>query len=192
MSKQRNRHGNKPLPPVSPSPSLKPVNKIHQAFTQKYLGKTNQIITDVKLTPPFDPKDYPGKSPYTPITKKALWDTGATNSVIKGSVATELGLVSVGVVEVSHGGGKQLCNKFLLNIILPNKVLAYSVLVTEGPETLNGFDVIIGMDIIIQGDFAITNIDGKTCVSFRLPSMGRIDFVEELNRLNAEASKQKK
>lgn len=189
MSKQRNRHANKPQPPISPPKSIKRMKQVHQAFTQKYLGKTNQIITDVKLTPPFDPRDYPGKLPYTPITKKALWDTGATNSVVKGSVASELGLVSVGVVEVSHGGGKQLSNKFLLNIILPNKVLAYSILVTEGPESLNGFDVIIGMDIISQGDFVITNFDEKTCVSFRLPSMGQIDFVEELNRLKEEAAK---
>ena len=43
------------------------------------------------------------------------------------------------------------------------------------------FDVLIGMDIIGSGDFAITNHKGKTVFSFRIPSIGRIDFVNPNN-----------
>jgi hypothetical protein len=32
------------------------------------------------------------------------------------------------------------------------------------------------MDIITQGDFAITNFGGRTMFSFRLPSLESIDF----------------
>ncbi len=39
-----------------------------------------------------------------------------------------------------------------------------------------GSDVLIGMDVITQGDFAITNKDGKTTFSFRSPSLAKIDF----------------
>lgn len=35
------------------------------------------------------------------------------------------------------------------------------------------------MDIISRGDFAVTNFAGKTTFSFRVPSIQRIDFVEE-------------
>lgn len=34
------------------------------------------------------------------------------------------------------------------------------------------------MDIISKGDFAITNVDGKTVFSFRIPSVETIDFVK--------------
>ena len=42
-----------------------------------------------------------------------------------------------------------------------------------------GADILIGMDIIGVGDFAVTNRDGKTKFSFRLPSRADIDFVVE-------------
>jgi len=35
------------------------------------------------------------------------------------------------------------------------------------------------MDIISQGDFAVTNVEGKTIHSFRYPLVERIDFVEQ-------------
>ena len=37
------------------------------------------------------------------------------------------------------------------------------------------------MDIINQGDFSITNKDGITCMSFRVPSMHEIDFCRNPN-----------
>ena len=40
-------------------------------------------------------------------------------------------------------------------------------------------DVLIGMDIISRGDFAITHPGGRTKFSFRVPSQADIDFVEE-------------
>jgi len=44
---------------------------------------------------------------------------------------------------------------------------------------LIGTDVLIGMNIINQGDFAVTNKDGKTVFSFRLPSVECLDFVDK-------------
>ncbi len=40
-------------------------------------------------------------------------------------------------------------------------------------------DALIGMNIINQGDFAVTNLNGRTKFSFRYPSINDIDFVEE-------------
>lgn len=38
--------------------------------------------------------------------------------------------------------------------------------------------VLIGMDLITLGDFAVTNKNGQTCFSFRYPSSEWIDFSE--------------
>ena len=40
----------------------------------------------------------------------------------------------------------------------------------------NTRDVLIGMNIITQGDFAVTNQNDKTMLSFRMPSRESIDF----------------
>ena len=37
-------------------------------------------------------------------------------------------------------------------------------------------DIIIGMDVISKGDLAVTNYEGKTVLSFREPSAGRVIF----------------
>ena len=47
-----------------------------------------------------------------------------------------------------------------------------------------GCDVLIGMDLIGQGDFAITNFEGNTTLSFGMPSCIEIDFVKEINEYN--------
>jgi preprotein translocase subunit SecA len=36
--------------------------------------------------------------------------------------------------------------------------------------------MLIGMDIIGLGDFVVTNFNGKTMFSFRMPSMASMDF----------------
>ena len=61
--------------------------------------------------------------------------------------------------------------------------------VTDG--NILGTDVLIGMDIINTGDFAVTNVDGKTCMSFQMPSIRRIDFVKEIQRARVTKGKRK-
>lgn len=64
------------------------------------------------------------------------------------------------------------------NLGLPNRVQVTGVEVLEG--ILEGCDVLIGMDIINLGDFAVTNRDDVTVLSFQMPSVNRIDFVKLL------------
>lgn len=47
---------------------------------------------------------------------------------------------------------------------------------------MQGADILIGMDVINRGDFAVTNVGGITKFSFRVPSEAHIDFVEDHNR----------
>jgi hypothetical protein len=113
----------------------------------------------------------------------AIWDTGATNCVITQSVIDRCGLVPTGQAKVSGvHGEEETRDTYLVNLILPNSVGVQSVRVTKGD--MDFVDLLIGMDVIGTGDFAVTNLDGITKFSYRYPSQAHIDFVEEANRTN--------
>ena len=52
-----------------------------------------------------------------------------------------------------------------------------AIVVTECEEAAH-FGFILGMEIIARGDFAITNFANQTWVSFRVPSMAGVDYVQ--------------
>ena len=108
----------------------------------------------------------------------AIWDTGATGSVITQTVVDACGLVATGMTVVHHVDGESQQETYLVNIALPNQV-GYSVVPVTKGDLGAGADVLIGMNIINAGDFAVTNFDGITKFSFRVPSVGHIDFVED-------------
>lgn len=103
---------------------------------------------------------------------RALWDTGATNSMITANVIEQLGLKPVTYATVYHAGGDSEVPVFLAYISLPNDILVGPLQVIEGQ--LEGVDVLIGMDIIGNGDFIITNNNGHTAVSYSTPSIMKI------------------
>jgi hypothetical protein len=144
------------------------------AFTYKANGPLRQLICSC------DVHDIGAALNGTHINTtrfRALWDTGATGSVISKNVAAQLALPSAGPKLVYHGGGSHTVNTYDVNIYLPNNAAIPNVTVSEG--ILQGFDVIIGMDIITLGDFSLTHVNGKTCFSFRMPSIKEIDYVSE-------------
>jgi hypothetical protein len=108
----------------------------------------------------------------------ALWDTGATHSMITQAVVDACGLVSTGLTRVNHAQGTSQVETFVVNIRLPNDVTFPTIRVTKG-VLRGGPEVLIGMDIIGAGDFAITNPNGNTKLSYRYPSLANIDFAEE-------------
>jgi predicted aspartyl protease len=149
-----------------------------QAFTFHAQGRVDRIITPVDIFPPFDPKGVvpPG------FRANALWDTGATKSVIVPAIVSALGLKATGPAVCETAGGTQNTSAHVINIGLPNRTLIIGIVASENGN-LKGFEAIIGMDVIAAGDFAITNVDGKTSMSFRCPSIERIDYVAEHNRM---------
>lgn len=117
-----------------------------------------------------------------------VWDTGATSSAITASLAKELKLILEGKAQVHGVHGNKNVNVYVIKIVLPNNV-PLMVKAIECDQLLGDKNVgmLIGMDVITMGDFAITNYENKTVLSFRCPSRERIDFVEDLNikkRLN--------
>jgi hypothetical protein len=83
---------------------------------------------------------------------------------------------------VTHAGGSETKSTYLVNLYLPNGVAIAGLVVSEFSETAQ-FGVIIGMDVIGQGDFSITNYGNQTWASFRIPSIQGIDYVQEANRI---------
>lgn len=81
-------------------------------------------------------------------------------------------------------------NAYLVDIVLPNNLLKKNVQVTEGK--LNGFDVLIGMDIISLGDFVLTHRDNNTVFSFQIPATHEYDFVKAIQQGVGQKKKKKK
>ena len=150
-----------------------------QSFTTSYKTLSNVLSNEVIIAEAFSPPKSKILSIKDHNFKKfqAIWDTGATGSVITKKVAQELGLKPAGMVEVHTASDTKMANTYLVNIWLPNKVLVYNLVVIEG-KIVGQCEVLIGMDIISKGDFAVTNYNGRTVFTFRFPSVGCIDFVK--------------
>jgi predicted aspartyl protease len=155
-----------------------------QSFTATADARRRELVTPCKISAAFDPA---GPKPHRELFDfTAIWDTGATNSVISPSVVTACGLKPIGMTEVHTANGTCKAEQYSVNIYLPNRVAFQSVRVTNQP--LVGTPVLIGMDIIGMGDFAVTHMDGKTMFSYRWPSLERIDFVEQKQKPVVSAS----
>ena len=107
---------------------------------------------------------------------EALWDTGASCSMIRPEVVQGLNLIPISKTTIGTPSGKDIpSNVYLINLYLPNKVVIENVRVVEGIP--NNCQMLIGMDVINCGDFVVTNYN-RTAFSFRMPSMKEMDFVD--------------
>ena len=162
----------------------------HHAFTTKYNGRARVLFNKVNVCLPVTPEE--AQTQRVEFREYvAIWDTGATHSAITKKVVDDLKLQPTGVRETRHAGGKSLNNTYLVNIVLPDGVMVPHVRVTEVhliPDDNVSDDkqpqLLIGMDIIGFGDFAVTNVNGKTTFSFRIPSVREIDFVPDVQESN--------
>jgi hypothetical protein len=148
------------------------------SFTLKSVGGVlNVLKTACGITESRDPATL---GPPKLHEFQAIWDTGATNSVITQKVVDTCHLRPIGMTQVHGVNSTDLCEVFLVDVHLLNNVAINQVRVTKG-RLAGDVDVLIGMDIISVGDFVITNQGGVTIFSFCAPSHRRIDFVEEHN-----------
>ncbi len=162
----------------------------HLAFTINYSGKVSELCTSIQIAAPtlmgqFDPKKH------FENFAKAIWDTGATSTVITKKVVNALKLVPTGMTNVSGVSGKSQAPTYVVDVILPNNVTVVNVNVLEGIG--ESFDVLIGMDIIQMGDLAISNAAGKTKFTFCIPPHDNpICLVEKSNKVNERLRKKMK
>lgn len=163
---------------------------MHHAFTTRYPGRARVLTTKVGICLPVTVEE--AKARKVDIKEYvSIWDTGATNSVITEKVVKDLDLKPFNIVKTNHAGGSSMANVYMVNIALPNGVMAGQVNVTEAQltEDPNLSDdeqsrILIGMDIIGAGDLAVTNFQDRTTMSFRIPSIEMIDFVPLAQEFN--------
>lgn len=146
-----------------------------RSFTQSYNGITRVLTSKVRVQQAFDLKLPPPTIPTTEY--KAIWDTGATGTAITHKVAAECGLKPTGMCKLRTPSGESDTHTYFVSLYLPNMVCIPQIRVIEA--VLSDADVLVGMDVIAHGDFAVTNHQGKTYMSFRMPSVECIDFAKQ-------------
>jgi predicted aspartyl protease len=113
------------------------------------------------------------------LTATAVWDTGATHSMITKETAQRLELTIIDTGRVVGVNSSTIADIALISIGLPNGVLIPNKRVII--SSLGGQeDMLIGMDIIRLGDFSISNANRETLFSFAIPSLPeQIDLVKK-------------
>ena len=126
----------------------------HFAFDIDFKFSQTEIVTDCFVAGILSWRpDYTGGKHYT----KAVWDTGATNTVVNSRIIKSLGLKPTGYCEVStaHSKDHKEAYTYYVDIGLPDLKYGHSVIEVVEEDMRDG--VLIGMDIIGLGDFAICN-----------------------------------
>lgn len=142
-------------------------------YTQTYSNPALCIDTVCKISEPYDSCIDPGAHPPF-LELNAIWDTGAMRSTISTQIAEKLNLIPIGQSRVCHADGESVCNYYVVNLLLPNKIEIKMLMVNDGK--LTDTDMLIGMDVITLCDFTITSSGAETKFSFQIPSTLDIDF----------------
>lgn len=138
---------------------------IISVFTEKYKTIQRKLINVAVI-------EYDGN--FIPAT--AQWDTGATGTCISKGIVSRLNLQPTGMINVQTPSGIGTMNKYMVNLTLNNEVTILNLPVMDSEIGNQGIDVLIGMDIISMGDFAVSNFDGKTQFTFRIPSQEHVEY----------------
>ena len=141
----------------------------HLTFSY-YIDQNNKkIITPVNLF------SIPYNSSLS-VSTEALWDTGASISAITPEIMSTLKVIPVDKKTIAGIHSTQVVDIVYITIQLPNNVIKKNieVAVCNIPSNVG---MILGMDIIFLGDFALSNGNMQTLFSFATPPFkDKIDF----------------
>ena len=158
----------------------------YSAFSYFHRGTPRDIVTDAKVRVP----DIFPKRSYEYVSTLALWDTGATNTVLSAALAQQLGLPAISRTEIHGVNGLSQVDVFVVDILLMDKVSFGLWRVTSGETGPSSPGLLIGMDIIAKGDFTLTKKNGIYVFSFVIPSSeSTIDFKADLDHHMKTASR---
>lgn len=141
------------------------------SLIKHFSERKDAIISDCFIVMPSGIVDDKGNRRYCKI-ENAVWDTGATNTVISPDVVEALGLKPTGKSSISaYGGIVETCT-YKIDLCFENGYRIQNLEVMSGDYS--DYDVLIGMDVITQGDFCISTLEGKTSFCFRMPAEGML------------------
>jgi hypothetical protein len=148
----------------------------HATLSFYFENKESRIITPIQL------HSYPFNSMLS-LSTSAMWDTGAVMSAITPETREKLKSKTVNRIKIAAIHTTQEVDVVLVTIELPNRVIKQTIEVAVCNIASNA-GMIIGMDIISLGDFALSNGNGQTLFSFAVPPfMDKIDFSKRQNEL---------
>jgi predicted aspartyl protease len=135
------------------------------------------IIIDVEIFAPVPVQGYPQDKRVTQKAR-ALIDTGASRSAVSSAFAQAANLISYEKCTIRAANGEYISSIYTLDIMFPHPVLMKNIKAAEFSGKHN-FDFIIGLDILLATDMAVTNAGGITVLSLRSPPASRhIDFTK--------------
>jgi hypothetical protein len=139
-------------------------------------NRQNRLIIPVQLF------SYPFNSMLT-VSANALWDTGATMSAITPEIQNKLKVAPVDKKTIAGIHSIKEVDVVLITIELPNRVIKQTIKAAVCDMASNS-EMLIGMDIISLGDFALSNGNDQTLFSFAVPPFkDKIDFSKRQNEL---------
>ena len=136
-------------------------------FTKTFTPTADCIVTESYLYSPVELNT--SKDVKRVKISRTLWDTGASCSLISERIAKLLNLEPIGKTGVTgYNSNIDIKDTYLIHAGLPTGDIVTNIMAMacESDE----YDAIFGMAIISLGDFAITNQNGQTTLSFRIPS----------------------
>ena len=157
---------------------------LHRSFVKEYSTLAQELHSSAEIFNYFDPS-------FSIKTEKALWDTGANRTAVNIFLIEKLKLNPVSKVTVQGAHGPQDVDTYMINLQLGglNQVLYHEIEVSGlglGDDT----DVLIGMDIITLGDFAISNAHGKTTFSYAVPPFeNKVNLADRAEKINIQIQK---
>ena len=129
------------------------------------------VITECYVVMPEGIVDENGDRRYCKL-ENAVWDTGATNSIISRDVVDALGLKPTGRSSISSFAGIVDTDVYTIDLCFEN---GYRI---EGVEVMCGdyidYDMLIGIDVVNQGEIFVSTFGGKTTFYFRMPAVGKM------------------
>jgi len=140
-----------------------------EALCYKFPNIQKRIITDIEI---FNTLNENSKS----LTESALWDTGATISVITPKLAKELCFIPAGTMAINSIAGIIDVEFILASIQLPGRVIRKNIKMAVCDFSQN-INIILGMDIITLGDFELLHGNNSTVFSFTSPPSTKIKLM---------------
>jgi predicted aspartyl protease len=120
---------------------------------------------------------YPTAQTNTdPVVTKAAWDTGAQISVITPQIAKALNLRPVNQTTTSGAHGESLSDLVIITLEIPEQGVYENLLAAVCPfntDPNSDVNMLVGMDVISQGDFVLSNGNGYTLFTFATPPAGQ-------------------
>ena len=95
-----------------------------------------------------------------------MWDTGSQYTFLSSRIVEALQLKPVGKAGISGISGNSDADVYNIHVVLPS---GDAVINVEAPGSgYSDYDVIIGMDIIMLGEFHFDRIDDHSVFSFNI------------------------